>query len=74
MEKISYLDTANALQKEIKELEHFLYTVVKYDKDSAAIPSTKILMKRKITVENSLFGTRYFGCGTHMQEYIYLMN
>lgn len=68
MKKETYLDKANALQKEIKELEHFLYTVVEYDKNSAAIPSTNVIMKKKVTVECSLFGTRFFGCGTHMQE------
>lgn len=68
MEKQNYLNKANALKKDIEQLEHFLFTVVKYDKNSAAIPSTNVIMKKKVTTECSLFGTRFFGCGTHMQE------
>jgi len=67
MEK-TYLDKANALQKEIEELEHFLYTVTKFDKKIAAIPSVNAIMKKEVKVEVSVLGSRFFGCGTHVQN------
>lgn len=68
MDNQIYLDKANALEKDIKELEHFLYTVVEYDKNSSITPVTNVIMKKKINIEYSLLGSRFFGCGTHKQE------
>jgi hypothetical protein len=62
------LQKANRLQTDIQELKRFLDTVTEFDKESKAIPSVNVLMKKKVDVKISLLGSRYFGCGTLTQE------
>jgi len=62
------LEKANYLQEEIRKLEHFLSIVVTFDEKSMAIPSTNVLMTKKVDVKISPFGSRFFGIGTHIQE------
>lgn len=68
MEKQNNLKRANALQKDIEDLEYFLHTVVKYDKNSIAKNSTNVILKNKVIIEYSLFGSRFFGIDYHMKE------
>ena len=64
----NHLDKANELRNDIQELEKFIYTVTEFDKESSAIPAVNVLFRKKVEVTCSLFGSRYFGCGTHFQE------
>jgi len=62
------LSRANWLQKEIENLEHFLYTVVEFDEKSMGIASVTVLMSKTVDVKISILGSRFFGCGTHIQD------
>jgi len=64
------LEQANKLQKQIEELENFLFVVVEFDEKSKAIPSVWCSMTKTIKVELSLFGFRGFGCGNHSQTVV----
>jgi hypothetical protein len=61
------LEKANKLQKEINELENFLMAVTRFDKECGGIPSVNVIMTKVANVKVSIFGSRYFGCGTHTQ-------
>lgn len=64
----NYLERANKLFSEIRELQHFLFVVFEFNKKDTSIPSVNCFMKKTIEIKVSLFGSRKYGCGTHKQE------
>lgn len=62
------LERAIFLGEEINKLKFFLETVVTFDEKINYQTSTNVFMRQKISTKVSLFGTRYFGCGTDEQE------
>lgn len=61
------IEEINKLNKQIKELEDFLFIVTEFDEKEKGIPSVKVFMTKSIDVKISLFGSRDFGCGNHSQ-------
>lgn len=63
MEKLT---EANLLSAEITELKHFIFVldVICWRTKS----NTKAIIKKKSTDEFSIFGSRYYGCGTTAQN------
>ena len=63
------LERANYLSEEIKKLEYFLVAVIDFDERYYhGKTDVKVIMKKKVSEKISLLGSRYFGCGTHVQE------
>lgn len=61
------LDRANKLSEEIKELNYFLTTVIEFDEKDLGVESTRVFMTKKVKTSISLFGSRWYGWGTHEQ-------
>jgi hypothetical protein len=66
--KKEILTRANELEKEIKEIEYFLTTLGITDKKHSKFKSAFISIENKKTI--SLFGSRYFGYGSHNSNII----
>lgn len=56
------INKANQIRQDLKELEYFAENI------NCCWGNTKMVVKRKCEVKYSVFGSRYFGWGTHEQE------
>lgn len=63
---------ANNLKREISELEYFLTTVDPYKQVQRGSGTWDVnaILKKKINIFYSVFGSRWFGCGTHEQNIV----
>lgn len=64
--KIENIDKAIQLRDEIKDLEHFINRVLNIDEVSIKHISCGLV--KYTETKYTLFGSRYFGLGSHKQE------
>lgn len=64
------LQLINKLAEEIRDLEHFIHTldIGKPEKRGNGLFDTNAIITKKELKSVSIFGSRYFGAGTHEQS------